>query len=151
MTFHDFTAMEFQHTRTHTHTHTHIHTEYIQRRNLDQCSHHCLAKPDGLLFTLTMGLPDGTTCIFTAPPSPSLSLDHAPVPESVGVCVGGECVPVGCDKTLHSMAVRDPCGVWCGNGSTCVPVSDTYTIPPEAITDTSKSEKNPEIVFQKIN
>jgi hypothetical protein len=103
--------------------------EYISSRGLDQCSHHCLAKPNDILFTLTMGLPDGTPCLFTSLPSPSHPLYLSSVPESLGVCVRGECVPVGCDSTLNHMATRDACGVWCGNGSTCVSVSDTYTIP----------------------
>ena len=65
-------------------------------------------------------LPDGTPCLFTT--------ESSSRNESLGVCVSGECVPVGCDKELEQMSSRDKCGVWCGNGSTCVSVSDTYTI-----------------------
>ena len=131
-----------------THTHTlplspslslsHTHTDYISRRNLDQCSHHCLSQPDDILYTLNMGLPDGTSCLYTSDPSPSHSLQLSSVPESLGVCVSGECIPVGCNNTLRDIASRDVCGVWCGNGSTCVPVSDIYTIIEQNNNDTSK-------------
>ena len=72
-------------------------------------------------------LPDGTPCLHSA--ASSSSLHSSTVPESLGVCVSGECVPVGCDNVLDHMSSRDACGVWCGNGSTCVSVSNTYTIP----------------------
>ena len=48
--------------------------------------------------------------------------------------MSGECVPVGCNKVLQESSVRDRCGVWCGNGTTCVPVRDTYTVPTEVHT-----------------
>ena len=45
---------------------------------------------------------------------------------------------MGCDHALHGMASRDTCGVWCGNGSTCVSVSDTYTIPEVSVSGISE-------------
>ena len=100
-------------------------TEYISWKELSPCQHHCIAKPTNQLFTLMRDLPDGTPCLHTPP---------SPLTESLGVCVSGECVSVGCDKVLRESSVRDRCGVWCGNGTTCVPVRDTYTVPTEAHT-----------------
>lgn len=79
-----------------------------------------------------LSLPDGTSCLFSSDPPPEHSLQLPTIFESPGVCVSGECVPVGCGNVLNHMASRDACGVWCGNGSTCVSVSDTYTIPGDA-------------------
>ena len=35
-------------------------------------------------------------------------------------------MPVGCDHQLNVTAQRDQCGVWCGDGSSCVRFSGTY-------------------------
>lgn len=47
---------------------------------------------------------------------------------SLDVCVAGHCIPVGCDRQLHSNATLDRCGVCNGNGSTCVEKSGTQTL-----------------------
>ncbi|XP_051175051.1 protein madd-4 isoform X3 [Leptopilina boulardi] len=40
-------------------------------------------------------------------------------PESLDVCIGGECVKVGCDLRIGSNKKTDVCGVCGGNGSSC--------------------------------
>jgi len=37
-------------------------------------------------------------------------------------------VPVGCDHQLNVTAQRDHCGVWCGDGSSCIQFSGAYSI-----------------------
>ncbi|XP_033220968.1 protein madd-4 [Belonocnema kinseyi] len=40
-------------------------------------------------------------------------------PESLDVCIGGECLKVGCDLKIGSNKKTDACGVCGGNGSSC--------------------------------
>ncbi|XP_001374286.2 LOW QUALITY PROTEIN: uncharacterized protein LOC100022437 [Monodelphis domestica] len=43
-----------------------------------------------------------------------------------GVCINGQCEPVGCDGSLHSFQMMDRCRVCGGNGSTCHRVSGSF-------------------------
>ena len=63
----------------------------------------------GIIITIgTSKLPDGAPCTS---------------PGSAGVCVGGDCVSVGCDKQLNGTSYKDRCGKWCGDGSSCHQIS----------------------------
>ncbi len=88
--------------------------EYLLGHDIDSCKRSCIAKDNGFLFTDTKALPDGLSCIHAAS-------------ESLGLCVAGQCVPIGCDFTLNEHSKRDECGVWCGSGSTCVSIAGNYT------------------------
>ena len=86
-------------------------SEYLIFRGQDTCEHHCLPVGSNNLFTKMEQLPDGTPCSTGSP----------------GVCLRGKCVPVGCDYQLNVTAHRDHCGVWCGDGSSCIQFSGTYS------------------------
>ena len=86
-------------------------SEYLIFRGQDTCEHHCLPVGSNNLFTKMEQLPDGTPCSTGSP----------------GVCLRGKCVPVGCDYQLNATAHRDHCGVWCGDGSSCIQFSGTYS------------------------
>ncbi|XP_074164602.1 ADAMTS-like protein 2 isoform X3 [Sminthopsis crassicaudata] len=43
-----------------------------------------------------------------------------------GVCINGQCEPVGCDGGLHSFQTMDRCRVCGGDGSTCYRVSGSF-------------------------
>ncbi|XP_044531792.1 ADAMTS-like protein 2 [Gracilinanus agilis] len=43
-----------------------------------------------------------------------------------GVCINGQCEPVGCDGSLHSFQMMDRCRVCGGNGSTCHRISGSF-------------------------
>ncbi|XP_068921709.1 ADAMTS-like protein 2 [Petaurus breviceps papuanus] len=43
-----------------------------------------------------------------------------------GVCINGQCEPVGCDGGLHSFRTMDRCRVCGGDGSTCYRVSGSF-------------------------
>lgn len=40
--------------------------------------------------------------------------------QTLGMCINGKCVPVGCDHILYSKASFDACGVCGGDNSTCL-------------------------------
>ncbi|OAD54583.1 ADAMTS-like protein 1 [Eufriesea mexicana] len=56
--------------------------------------------------------------------------------DSVDVCIGGECMKVGCDLRVGSNRNTDPCGVCGGNGSSC---QSRYSWSLESISACSKS------------
>ena len=86
-------------------------SEYLIFRRQDTCEQHCLPVGSNNLFTKMEQLPDGTPCSTGSP----------------GVCLRGKCMPVGCDYQLNVTAHRDHCGVWCGNGSSCIQFSGSYS------------------------
>lgn len=56
--------------------------------------------------------------------------------DSMDVCIGGECMKVGCDLRVGSNKNTDPCGVCGGNGSSC---QSRYSWSLESISACSKS------------
>ncbi|XP_036150742.1 A disintegrin and metalloproteinase with thrombospondin motifs 6-like [Monomorium pharaonis] len=56
--------------------------------------------------------------------------------ESTDVCIGGECMKVGCDLRVGSNKNTDACGVCGGNGSSC---QSRYSWSLESISACSKS------------
>ncbi|OWK60123.1 A disintegrin and metalloproteinase with thrombospondin motifs 1 [Lonchura striata] len=75
----------------------------------DRCKLVCRAKGTGYFFVLQPKVVDGTPCS----------------PDSTSVCVQGQCVKAGCDRTIGSNKKFDKCGICGGNGSTCKKVSGT--------------------------
>uniref|UniRef100_A0A8C5X320 ADAM metallopeptidase with thrombospondin type 1 motif 1 n=1 Tax=Malurus cyaneus samueli TaxID=2593467 RepID=A0A8C5X320_9PASS len=69
----------------------------------DRCKLVCRAKGTGYFFVLQPKVVDGTPCS----------------PDSTSVCVQGQCVKAGCDRTIGSNKKFDKCGICGGNGSTC--------------------------------
>lgn len=64
-------------------------------------------------------------CCNKAPCVPQV-VDGTPCsPDSTSVCVQGQCVKAGCDRTIGSNKKFDKCGICGGNGSTCKKVSGT--------------------------
>ena len=76
------------------------------------CISHCMPTGTSLLHKTDIKLPDGAPCLTQ---------------RSQGVCISGRCQPIGCNRQLNAMSKRDECGVWCGNGKSCVSVSGTYS------------------------
>ena len=76
------------------------------------CISHCVPTGTSLLHKTDVKLPDGAPCLAQ---------------RSRGVCISRRCQPIGCDHQLNAMSKRDECGVWCGNGTSCVSVSGTYS------------------------
>ncbi|XP_073256310.1 A disintegrin and metalloproteinase with thrombospondin motifs 18-like [Porites lutea] len=58
---------------------------------------------------------DGTKC------RPDLS------PSNRDICLGGKCMPVGCDYKIGSGTAYDRCGVCNGDSTTCTPLTVTFT------------------------
>ncbi|KAF3423167.1 hypothetical protein E2986_06800 [Frieseomelitta varia] len=56
--------------------------------------------------------------------------------DSMDVCIGGDCMKVGCDLRVGSNKNTDPCGVCGGNGSSC---QSRYSWSLESISACSKS------------
>lgn len=44
-------------------------------------------------------------------------------PETLSICVHGQCIKAGCDHVIGSSKKLDKCGVCGGNGSTCRKIS----------------------------
>ncbi len=82
--------------------------------DLDPCKQNCIAKANDILFTDMTAASDGLSCIHAGS-------------QSLGVCAAGQCIPIDCNFTLNEYSIRDRCGVWCGDGSTCVSVAGSYT------------------------
>ena len=87
-------------------------TERLLHLGEDTCISHCVPTGTNLLHTTEVKLPDGAPC-----------RTH----NSRGVCISGRCQPIGCDHELNAISQRDVCGEWCGNGTSCVSVSGTYS------------------------
>lgn len=48
-------------------------------------------------------------------------------PDTLSVCVRGQCVKAGCDHVVNSLKKLDKCGVCGGKGTTCRKVSGSFT------------------------
>ncbi len=99
----------------------HVYADRVVSLNLDVCKSHCYSgqSDNAIIYTSSqVSLPDGIKCH---------THQHSPQ----GVCLDGACEPVGCDRMLWTEWSRDVCGVWCGDGSSCVRVAGNYT--PEVI------------------
>ncbi|XP_063799701.1 A disintegrin and metalloproteinase with thrombospondin motifs 8 [Pseudophryne corroboree] len=82
-------------------------------------------------------------------------------PESLSVCVQGQCVKAGCDHVLHSSNKLDKCGVCGGDGSSCRKISgslnkskygytDIVTIPAGATNIDVKQRSHRGIIYDGI-
>ncbi|KAK2173582.1 hypothetical protein NP493_866g01061 [Ridgeia piscesae] len=80
---------------------------------LKPCALNCLAEGYNFYTERAPKVIDGTRCY----------------PDSVDMCINGECMHVGCDHLLGSDAVEDKCRVCGGDGSTCESVTVTYDKP----------------------
>ncbi|NWI16957.1 ATS8 metalloproteinase, partial [Crypturellus soui] len=61
--------------------------------------------------------------VLAAPRSPQVIDGTLCGPETLSVCVHGQCVKAGCDHIVGSSKKLDKCGVCGGNGSTCRKIS----------------------------
>nr|DBA16646.1 TPA: hypothetical protein GDO54_004020 [Pyxicephalus adspersus] len=82
-------------------------------------------------------------------------------PESLSVCVQGQCIKAGCDHILHSSKKLDKCAVCGGDGSSCRKISgslnkskygytDVVTIPAGATNIDVKQRSHRGIVYDGI-
>ncbi|GAB6024702.1 hypothetical protein CHUAL_009835 [Chamberlinius hualienensis] len=69
----------------------------------NKCELNCMPKGENVYYRHARRVVDGTTCD----------------PDTLDICVEGNCLPVGCDKILGSSAKEDKCRVCGGDGSTC--------------------------------
>ncbi|NXA38976.1 ATS8 metalloproteinase, partial [Eudromia elegans] len=73
----------------------------------DRCKLFCRARGRSEFKVFEAKVVDGTPC----------------GPETLSVCVHGQCVKAGCDRVVGSSKKLDKCGVCGGNGSTCRRIS----------------------------
>ncbi|XP_060107206.1 A disintegrin and metalloproteinase with thrombospondin motifs 8 [Heteronotia binoei] len=73
----------------------------------DRCKLFCRAKRGNEFKVFETKVIDGTLC----------------GPETLSVCVHGQCIKAGCDHIIGSPKKLDKCGVCGGNGSTCRKIS----------------------------
>ncbi|XP_074833235.1 A disintegrin and metalloproteinase with thrombospondin motifs 8 isoform X2 [Carettochelys insculpta] len=73
----------------------------------DRCKLFCRAKGRSEFKVFEAKVIDGTLC----------------GPESLSICVHGQCIKAGCDHVIGSSKKLDKCGVCGGNGSTCRKIS----------------------------
>jgi len=77
---------------------------YLSKSMGNPCALNCIADGQTFYSLKSKTVEDGTTCF----------------PDSLDICIVGECHHVGCDNVLHSDAVEDKCRVCGGDGSSCV-------------------------------
>uniref|UniRef100_A0A670YPS4 ADAM metallopeptidase with thrombospondin type 1 motif 8 n=1 Tax=Pseudonaja textilis TaxID=8673 RepID=A0A670YPS4_PSETE len=75
----------------------------------DRCKLVCRAKRGNEFKVFETKVIDGTTC----------------APDTLSVCVHGQCIKAGCDHIIGSSKKLDKCGVCGGDGSTCRRISDS--------------------------
>ncbi|XP_004454757.1 A disintegrin and metalloproteinase with thrombospondin motifs 10 [Dasypus novemcinctus] len=75
------------------------------------CSLTCLAEGFNFYTERAAAVVDGTTCR----------------PDTVDICVSGECKHVGCDRVLGSDLREDKCRICGGDGSTCETIEGVFS------------------------
>uniref|UniRef100_A0A4W3I345 ADAM metallopeptidase with thrombospondin type 1 motif, 3 n=1 Tax=Callorhinchus milii TaxID=7868 RepID=A0A4W3I345_CALMI len=81
-----------------------------------RCHLYCQSKEMGTVVYMKQLVHDGTHCSYK---------------DSYSICVRGECVKVGCDKTIGSNKADDKCGICAGDNSHCRTVKRTFTRTPK--------------------
>uniref|UniRef100_A0A8D2NJH6 Peptidase M12B domain-containing protein n=1 Tax=Zonotrichia albicollis TaxID=44394 RepID=A0A8D2NJH6_ZONAL len=76
----------------------------------DRCKLFCRARGRSEFKVFEAKVIDGTLC----------------GPETLSICVHGQCIKAGCDHVIGSSKKLDKCGVCGGNGSTCRKISGSY-------------------------
>eukprot|EP00118_Oscarella_pearsei_P006997 m.32924 g.32924 ORF g.32924 m.32924 type:complete len:767 (+) comp31728_c0_seq3:100-2400(+) len=76
--------------------------------NLNPCQLFCLSLEENFYTRRNLRVTDGTKC------------------GNNGVCVQGQCRPIGCDCVLDSPKQFDKCGVCGGDGSSCLVISNKF-------------------------
>ncbi|KAJ8276310.1 hypothetical protein COCON_G00080620 [Conger conger] len=84
--------------------------EHAQQK--ERCQLYCQSRETGDVVDMERQVHDGTRCSYGDPYS---------------VCVGGDCVKVGCDYAIGSSKQEDKCGVCGGDNSTCKIVKGNFT------------------------
>ncbi|XP_071833843.1 papilin-like isoform X3 [Apostichopus japonicus] len=74
------------------------------------CQLNCMPKGENFYYTQAEMVVDGTLC----------------GPDSLDICVAGECKKVGCDMMLNSTVVLDKCGECDGDNSSCKRISGEF-------------------------
>ncbi|XP_040182159.1 A disintegrin and metalloproteinase with thrombospondin motifs 8 [Rana temporaria] len=111
----------------------------------DRCKLMCRARGGSEFNVFQPKVIDGTLC----------------GPESLSVCVQGQCIKAGCDHVLHSSKKLDKCAVCGGDGSSCRKISgslnkskygysDVVTIPAGATNIDVKQRSHRGIVYDGI-
>ncbi|XP_068096492.1 A disintegrin and metalloproteinase with thrombospondin motifs 8 [Hyperolius riggenbachi] len=111
----------------------------------DRCRLMCRARGGSEFKVFQSKVVDGTLC----------------GPESLSVCVQGQCIKAGCDHVLNSSKKLDKCAVCGGDGSSCRKISgsfnkakygysDVVTIPAGATNVDVKQRSNRGIIYDGI-
>ncbi|OCT72275.1 A disintegrin and metalloproteinase with thrombospondin motifs 8 isoform X1 [Xenopus laevis] len=85
----------------------------------DRCKLVCQARDRNEFKVFQSKVVDGTLC----------------EPESLKVCVQGQCISAGCDHILGSSKKPDKCGVCGGDGSSCRKITDSFNKSKYGYTD----------------
>ncbi|XP_013409605.1 A disintegrin and metalloproteinase with thrombospondin motifs 6 [Lingula anatina] len=81
--------------------------------HVNPCALNCLADGHNFYTERAPKVIDGTRCY----------------PDSLNMCINGECRHVGCDHILGSGAIEDKCRVCGGDGTTCKTISSLFDKP----------------------
>ncbi|XP_038158649.1 papilin [Cyprinodon tularosa] len=76
------------------------------------CELNCMPRGENFYYRHRSSVVDGTPC-------------H---PGRRDICVGGVCKRLGCDNMLDSSQQEDPCLQCGGNGQSCYPIKNTFTV-----------------------
>ena len=113
-------------------------TDRISHLELDACRSHCFATDaqDSVIHSTLPTLPNGTPCLTSSA-------------SSQGACLSGHCKAISCTGELGGESERDRCGVWCGDGTSCVPVAGAFNQVIDMPRGTKPQSLYSEIIIHK--
>ncbi|XP_010001189.1 PREDICTED: A disintegrin and metalloproteinase with thrombospondin motifs 8 [Chaetura pelagica] len=98
----------------------------------DRCKLFCRARGRSEFKVFEAKVIDGTLC----------------GPETLSICVHGQCIKAGCDHVIGSSKKLDKCGVCGGNGSTCRKISGSLNRSKLRAAKPSKAESRQDILVK---